>query len=196
VKWFDKVVGLLALALTLDCGRGTAPSAGPAGQGTAAASATAEASNAAALDPMSVDLWNHAKEGDPEDVMRLALHEGSVGLMERGEDHAWRTVAVRAMAYADGLGGLAWLAEIGASGEDEGALLALDGAVEIASRPRRADDPEDALELRAGCDRLLAIAREAQRPAQRRVLAIRALRMLADRGCVKPADIPTDLDAR
>jgi hypothetical protein len=40
------------------------------------------------------------------------------------------------------------------------------------------------------------MARDTSRPRERRVLAIRALRMLAERGCVSRGDVPGDLDAR
>ena len=42
---------------------------------------------------------------------------------------------------------------------------------------------------------LLALARATGQSKARRVNAIRALRMLADRGCVRRADIPVDFDA-
>jgi hypothetical protein len=79
---------------------------------------------------------------------------------------------------------------------DDDAKAALESIVELAARRRRATDPEDADELHAGCVALLDLARSTERSKERRVLAIRALRMLAERGCVKRADIPTDLDAR
>ena len=66
----------------------------------------------------------------------------------------------------------------------------------MAARPRRATDPEDADELHAGCGALLSLARSASRSRERRVLAVHALRMLAERGCVRRADIPTDPDAK
>jgi len=73
---------------------------------------------------------------------------------------------------------------------------ALETIGDLAAAPRRANDPEDAPELHEGCASLLALSRAGERPRERRVLAIRALRMLADRGCVKRADIPAELDAR
>ena len=47
-------------------------------------------------------------------------------------------------------------------------------------------DPEDADELHAGCAQLAAMADANSRPGDRRLLAVRALRMLADRGCRAP----------
>ena len=38
-------------------------------------------------------------------------------------------------------------------------------------------------------------AKDVQRPIPRRVLAVSALHLLADRGWVPAADVPTDLDA-
>jgi hypothetical protein len=91
---------------------------------------------------------------------------------------------------------LPWLAEVGQGGPDDEALAALDSAVEIAAMPRRAVDPDDAPDLRDGCDKLLVLAKDTARPKERRIRAIRALRMLSDRGCVDLSVIPRDLDAR
>jgi hypothetical protein len=66
----------------------------------------------------------------------------------------------------------------------------------IASQKRSQVDPEDALELRDGCDSLLVAARDATRPRAVRVGAVRALRMMSDRGCVNQSDIPADVDVK
>jgi hypothetical protein len=55
-------------------------------------------------------------------------------------------------------------------------------------------DAEDALEVRAGCDALMTLAKDSRQKNSRRVGAIRVVRMLADRGCASPSDIPTDFD--
>ncbi|HLK37305.1 MAG TPA: hypothetical protein VKU41_11175, partial [Polyangiaceae bacterium] len=91
---------------------------------------------------------------------------------------------------------LPWLAEVATVGADEEAAASLDAIVELAATPRRATDPDDAEELGAGCGALLALARAPERPRSRRAKAVSALRMLADRGCVKVGDIPKDLDAK
>jgi hypothetical protein len=141
--------------------------------------------------------WAAAKEGDPEELMRLADLAGCEGLRERAQaDAELRTVALRAMQYCGDFSGLPWLAEVAGGASDAEARDALDSVVQLAARPRTATDPEDADELHEGCAALLVIARDTNRPRDRRVLAIRALRMLAERGCVKRADIPVDLDAR
>jgi hypothetical protein len=105
------------------------------------------------------------------------------------------------MAFAPEPGafaGLPFLAEAARGPDDGQADAALESAVDLAARPRRAIDPEDAAEMKEGCDMLLALASDTNAKAvrSRRVKAIRALRMLADRGCVDPHAIPTDLDAR
>ena len=100
------------------------------------------------------------------------------------------------MQYCTDFSELPWLVQVGATGKDDEAKAALGSVVELAARPRRPVDPEDAVELHAGCGALLELAKAADRPRERRVLAIRALRMLSDRGCVKRAEIPTDLDAK
>jgi hypothetical protein len=136
-----------------------------------------------------------AKEVDPEELARLADLVGCEGLREHGDDPTLRPTAIRAMQFCRDFSELPWLAQVGATGTDDDARAALDAVVALAARPRRATDPEDADELHVGCGALLDLARGVERPKERRVRAIRALRMLTDRGCVKKADIPTDLDA-
>lgn len=149
------------------------------------------------MDPRELAQWEAAKEGEPEELARLTRLVGCEGLRERAEGRpTLRITAARAMQYCDDFSELPWLAKLAAGPSDEDARAALDSAVELAAQPRRATDPEDADELRAGCAGLLDLARAVERPKERRVLAIRALRMLADRGCPNRAEIPTDLDAR
>ena len=165
---------------------------------SAAITARDEDGAAAPMDPRLAELWERARSKDvtADDLARLAKREGSTGLVERGQmDEGLRLSALRAMAFTDDFVGLAWLADVGVSGSDEEASAALESAVDLAARPRRAVDPEDADELHAGCERLLAMAKEKSTARARRIVAIRALRMLVDRGCAPEKDIPTDLDA-
>ncbi len=147
-------------------------------------------------DPRLEELWARARDGEADDLARLADREGSLGLEERAEAGAHRATALRAAGFAGTLEGLPWLASVAANGTDEEAALALQSAAELAAQPRRSVDPEDALEVRAGCDSLLALAKGADRPRARRLGAIGVLRMLADRGCAKADEIPADLDVR
>ena len=183
---------LLNLALVLiacGCGR-SANSAGPGGVDAGAVTA------AMRVRPPEVDdLWTRAAEAEADDLARLANREGTTGLIERGSDPAFRKTAILALAYAEGYDALPFLAEIAGGTDEANALLAAQTAVDIASRPRRSVDPEDALEVREGCDRFLVIAKQTQKPRRLRVAIVRALRMFADLGFVKPADIPTDVDA-
>ena len=80
-------------------------------------------------------------------------------------------------------------------GPDAEASIAAASLAEAAARPRTARAPEEADELVTACTRLLAIARDGKRPRARRVAAVRALRMLAERGCVRREDVPSDVDA-
>jgi hypothetical protein len=141
------------------------------------------------------DMWARAREGEEDDLVRLARREGVTGLEERGAHPAWHATAARALAYTEGWGALPWLAEVGAS-NDDAADAALESAVTLSTQPRRQREPEDVDDLRTGCDKLLALAKDAAAPRRKRVLAVRALRMLADRGAVKPDAIPTEVDAR
>jgi hypothetical protein len=193
---------VFAVLAALDCGKSTAPSAsapsvGSAPSATDSADATAAGDDAGGepMDAREAAQWAAAKEGDPEELTRLADLVGCEGLRERASDAELRPTAIRAMQECRDFSELPWLAQVAGEGSDADARAALDSIVELSARRRRATDPEDADELHAGCGALLALARATDRPRERRVLAIRALRMLSERGCVKRADIPTDLDA-
>jgi hypothetical protein len=148
------------------------------------------------MDPMEAEAWARAQSGADEDRMRLADLVGCEGLRERADVPAQRSIAIRAMHFCSDFSELPWLASVAASGRDDEAADALDAIVDQAARPRRPTDPEDAQELFAGCQSLLDLSRSSGQPRARRVVAVRALRMLSDRGCVKRADIPSDLDAK
>ena len=159
----------------------------------AAATTTADAERWTRARPRS---GRRRRKASPEELMRLADLVGCEGLRERARPGG---------AAGDGDRGDADTATTSPScrgsrrsatdGSDDDATAALDSAVDLAARPRRSTDPEDADELHAGCATLLASRARLERPKERRVLAIRALRMLSERGCVKRADIPADLDA-
>ena len=193
---------LLAFAVlaAVDCGKGSTPavSAIASASGSAAASGCVACDDAGvvAMDPQEADAWTRAKEGDEDDRVRLADLVGCGGLEDGAARADLRMTAIQAMAYCRDFTELPWLAGIAAGDDESQALAALDSIVDLAARPRRAVDPEDADELHGGCAALLALARAPERSRDRRVLAVRALRMLVDRGCVKSADIPTDVDAK
>jgi len=196
------LLGALCVMIPMACGRSSqsgavAPSASGGGAPSASASAASSAeTDAEPMDPRDADLWARAADGGDEDLARLADREGSVGLVERGADPARRMTAIRALAYVHDFVALPWLAEI-AEGKDDGeALAALDSIVDVASQPRRAVDPEDGAEVRAGCDRLLSLAKAEKANRDRRIVAIRAIRMMMDRGCAKADDVPTELDVK
>jgi hypothetical protein len=155
-----------------------------------------DAASVAALDPVSLDLWTRAAEGERDDLARLCDHEGSDRLIEVAADRSRRVTALRALEFADDLTPLPFLADVASTGTDDEAREALLSASALVASPHRAVDPEDALEIAEGTRRLLALARDKAAPTSRRVLAIRALRLLADRGAVSAKDVPTDLDAR
>jgi hypothetical protein len=152
------------------------------------------APDAAALrDPL---LWGNAKGGEEEDLTTLATHEGAAGLLEAAGDPELRPVAIRAMGYARGWAQLPYLARAAGGKEDEEAQLALAAIVELAVRPRTAEDPEDADELQEGCKALLAMAREPKNARARRVPAVRALRMLPCPPAKEGEGIPADVDSK
>lgn len=149
----------------------------------------AEASAAATRD---VAMWTVAREGAVEDLAALAVHEGAVGLVEAAAEPELRETALRAMGYARGWAQLPFLARTAAGTEDGDAKLALEAAVDLGARPRSAEDVEDFAELREGCESLGALARDTARAKERRIVALRALRMLP----CPTLELPTDLDAR
>jgi hypothetical protein len=156
----------LAILASTGCGKSTAPSASMPSAGVSSAG-TGDAAPLAAGD------------------------DAGAAPMDAREAAAWAAASTKDVDFSE----LPWLAQVATTGTDDDARVALDAVVELAARPRRATDPEDADELHVGCGALLDLARGGERPKERRVLAIRALRMLTDRGCVKKADIPTELDA-
>jgi hypothetical protein len=197
---------VLALVASAGCGKSTAPSALlPSGSasdaGSVDAAVAASPADDGAVGPMDAReaaQWAAAgaSDADADELARLAELVGCEGLHERAGQAGLRMTALRAAQFCHDFSELPWLAQVGTAGSDDEARLALDAVVELAARPRRATDPEDADELHVGCLALLELARAPDRPKERRVLAIRSLRMLSDRGCVRRADIPTDLDAR
>jgi len=184
------------------CGKGKATTAAaPSGSSATSevdAVAAAESDDGAVpMDAREGAQWAAAKEGDPEELMRLADLVTCTGLHERSvQQPDLRPTALAAARYCRDFSELPWLAQVGTEGSDADARAALEAIDDLAARPRRSVDPDDADELHTGCAALLTLARTADRPRDRRVLAIRALRMLTDYGCVKRPDIPTDLDAK
>lgn len=148
------------------------------------------------MDSRETEAWARAQSGADEDRLRLAELVGCESLRERAQVAARRVTAIRAMSFCSDFSELPWLASIAASGRDEEAAEALDTIADQAARPRRPTDAEDADELAAGCVSLLDLSRSTVQPRSRRVMAVRALRMLSERGCVKRTDIPSDLDAK
>jgi hypothetical protein len=148
------------------------------------------------MDAREAAQWGAAVQGSPEEQMRLVDLVGCAGLRERASARDLRATAISAMQYCPDFTELPWLAELAADKSDTEARAALEAIDELAARRRHATDPEDADELRAGCSALLALAKSTARPRERRVLAVRALRMLSERGCVRREDIPKDVDVK
>ncbi|HEY4014426.1 MAG TPA: hypothetical protein VGM06_13885 [Polyangiaceae bacterium] len=187
------LAGLVLLALAFACGKSTHPASGSAesaGEGDPPDSAPPP------MDAREAAQWAAAQQGDAEELMRLEDLVGCEGLRDRSDDPSRRMTALRAMEYCPDFSELPWLADWATQGPDADARAALETIGALAARPRRATDPEDADDLRAGCGALLSLAKSASRPRDRRVRAVHALRMLADRGCVKRTDIPTDFETR
>jgi len=191
------VVAALACGAWATCSAcGKSPGAGPTSASGASSapvvSRTSLPAEAGVTAVRDLAMWTAAREGAPEDLASLAAHEGAGGLVEAAAEPELRATSLRAMGFARGWAQLPYLAAAAIEPSDDDARLALDSAIELASRPRRAEDAEDADELRAGCETLGTLARDVARPRDRRIGAIRALRMLP---CPKQ-EIPTELDAK
>lgn len=156
----------------------------------------ADAAPAATRDPMLEDLWAKASEGELADLARLHDREGETGLIQRAGVPAYRMTALLALGCGEDFTALPYLADVAATGGDGEAEAALASVESIASVPRRTRDPEDALELRKGCEMLLALARQADAPRVRRVSAVSALRRLETTGCLHGEAPPTDFDPK
>jgi hypothetical protein len=192
-----RAVVVLALALGPTACSSCKDGGGADAGGAEAAAAGSAATPVVVRTPEDERAWTVAKDGEEDDLVRLAQREGASGLAERATDPAWRTTALRAMAYAEGFAQLPALGAAAATGTEEEATLAAASAATLAARKRAPVDPEDAEELADGCGALLGAAKDASRPKVVRVDSIRALRMLSDQpGCVNPADVPHDLDAK
>ncbi len=169
----------------------------PLGEGNVASSSlvtsrTVSPPDAGPVALRDVAMWTNAREGAAEDLASLATQEGAAGLVEAAEDATLRSTALRAMAYANGWGQLPYLAKTAAGSRDEDARLALESVAELAARPRRSEDREDAEELREGCDALATLARTSSASRERRIRVIGALRMMP----CPAAELPSELDAR
>ena len=168
---------------------------GPAAAGSSSAlvgNRLAAAPDAGPSALRDVAIWASAREGQVEDLASLATHEGALGLMEAADEPTLRPTALRAMGYARGWAQLPFLVTTASGADDDEAKVSLDSVLELAARPRRSEDVEDEAELREGCEKLGTLARDTARAKERRIVALRALRMMP---CPKQ-ELPTDLDAR
>ena len=193
------LIATLACAACSACGKkaGGEPTVAPGTASVVANRTSPPLPEAGSVAFRDVAMWTSARtagegQGTTEDLASLANHEGAAGLVEAAADDVLRPTALRAMGYARGWAQVPYLAKTAAGTKDDDAHLALDSLSELAARPRRSEDVEDAEELREGCETLGALARDAARARDRRIGAIRALRMMP---CPKQ-EIPGDLDAR
>lgn len=181
-----RVVVVTFVAALVACGKKDAPPA------TLSASASVSSAPPSVADAdagaSATELWTAAASLAPEDLSRLALREGTAGLVAGATDPARRRVAVLALQFVDDLDGLPFLAEAAAGQDAELATGAAESIEALAARPRRAVDPEDALEVRAGCDRLREVLKDKAKSKPLRFRLARTLRMLEDRGCAR--DLP------
>jgi hypothetical protein len=180
------------------CGKRLPPGGDPtiALAGDAAAPAARELRIVDAATLRDPSMWERAKDGDAEDLAALAVHEGASGLIEGASEPSLRPTALRALGFARGFAQLPFLAKVASGKDEQEAMLALDATVELATRPRRAEDPEDAEELREGCEGLVTLAHDAKAARKRRILAIRALRMMACSAKGAGEGLPHDVDTK
>ncbi len=140
-----------------------------------------------------------AAEDDEGEAMRVADRDGTEALSVRlrsSKDPKDRLIAAIALGFSDDQSVLADLADVAGREGEPLARAAVEAIVRIAAAKRTQTDPEDAVLLREGVDKTLALARDTKRPKSNRILAVSALRMFADRGLVAADAIPTDVDAK
>ncbi|HEX4514898.1 MAG TPA: hypothetical protein VH054_15235, partial [Polyangiaceae bacterium] len=65
------------------------------------------------------ELWTRAKDGDDDELARLAQKEGAHGLEERAASPQFRVTALRAMAFAPGFSSFPTLGGAVEKGTDE-----------------------------------------------------------------------------
>lgn len=184
-------LGVWVVALVFcACGKTPPQPGGPAGSGDSTDPAVVDA----VTTPFVMDeAWERAREGDDDELARLARQKGVPGLLAGLEAPGPpRAVAIRALGVAPGYGQVAALARVAEVGEEGDSTLALESIRAIAARPRTAEQVEDAAELREGCEILLRVAKSPNAARNRRRLALGALRMFADRGVVSISELPAD----
>ncbi len=189
-RWFDLII---ALSLFARCKCGASTPDADAAPTWLEAGADVNVARSADLE----ELWTRAKDGDDDELARLAEREGERGLEERAAMGAFRITALRAMAFSPAFSALPTLGAAAEQGTDDEARAAVTSADAIAARKRAQVDAEDDEELAKGCASLLAAAKNATRAREIRVGAVRALRMISDgrAHCVKASDIPSAVDA-
>jgi|HubBroStandDraft_2_1064218.scaffolds.fasta_scaffold387419_2 hypothetical protein len=208
--WRSLLWSLEWLLAVGSCERGAATGGAPPSDGGGLEAAEVDREPAVTLDPALEEIWERAAvsvaEGveladagaaaDDADLARLFDRVGESGLMERAGLPAYRTTVLAALACAEDFTPLPFLADVASVGTDSEAAVALASAASLAALPEGSRDPEDALELREGCDRLVALASRSDAPRARRARAVSVLRMLAGTGCLKREAIPLDLDPK
>lgn len=187
------VVAAWVVASLVLVGCGAPPSSVPGSSSAAVTGAASATPIGAAPSAAPSHLWEQARDGDGAALDALARAEGALGLGRALGDPDRAATARAALRLApDGELALGALAErIAAAGDD--AEAAGETLLVVLERPAVGErlDPEG--DTRAVAT-LLAFAKDEQRPARLRALAISALRRLAARGQLEEATIPSALD--
>ena len=171
--------------------------AGDASPGTTVPSVSAAASVTTPPPPMPITgdaLFTAAEAGDPEDALRLLQREGTQGLVRALSEEKLRVAAIHGLGQTQGLGAVRPL--VRAADDSAEPELALRTAVDLIVQARRSADVDAPEEIRDAARVLAEMTQDERRPPPVRALALRALRLLADRGAVAPGTIPTDGGAK
>jgi hypothetical protein len=144
------------------------------------------------------DLWRRALDGDPIDLARLADREGAGGLLEGLEEGGpIGLAALAALPYADDAEtAYQRLGEIVRQLDPAATSPVVQAIVDMAAKPRRQREPLDPAGMRSCAEALLTVAERKNLAKTVRAPVISALRLLAERGAVNAATIPTDLDPK
>jgi len=144
------------------------------------------------------ELWRRALDGDAIDLARLADREGAGGLLEGLEEGgAIGLAALAALPWAeDADAAYQRLGEIVRQLDPAATGPVLQAIIGMAARPRRQTEPLDPAGLRSCTEALVTLAERRSLAKTVRAPAISALRLLAERGAISAAVIPSDLDPK
>jgi len=186
-------VGLVCVAM-LGCHTDAASASGAAGLASSASSAPSAAAGMVSAAPRS-SAWQRARSsGDAIDLAAVANEAGAAELAGALDDPEMSDVARRALPFATdrelAIATLAARVKANAGSSDAD----LDALIEITGVPPTIHERLDPDGVHAAFADLLAVAKDASRPAATRARCVTVLRRWVNAGVGDASAIPTDLD--